>query len=215
MRPPPHPQDMAVSIQSHNPLLLQRLTEQQCHLQDITPPKLADDNSTHFMKSTPSTTLPILKTPPRDPKKEGWAFDDAASKASSEIRDYEHVADCTDDEFGSNSSSASQVSDTDESLGTSISSKSRGPRRHLDDQSPRERREYRKKYYLEPDACVTKGQEPFFESYGGSTRPYVPDVPRGEPGFDPVTAAYQAGKGHARGFSDVVKWLEAEEHIER
>lgn len=267
MRPPPPPQGTAVSIPSRNLLLLKRLTQQQCHLRDITPPKMmdsditppkmADYDSAHLKKSTPSTPFPIIKTPPRDPKKDGFAVDDAASKESSPPRDHgdSSSGDSFDSDTDSGSSytgsdsgtsissksrghrrhredrkkyhilpravvpkgqepysdsksnafSTSQVSFTNESLGTTISSKSRGHRRH---------REYRKKYYLEPDARVPKGQEPYFESYGGTPRPYVLDVPRGEPRFDPVTAAYQAGKDDAAGFSNVVKWLEAEEYIE-
>lgn len=110
------------------------------------------------------------------------------------------------------SSGDSSFSDTDsgsgsshtgsDSLLTSISSRSRGHRKHNghDKKAYRSHSRHRepRRYYL--DSPRAHSPELHFHSadaYGGVPRPYVPDVPRlvpAAPVFDPVAAAYQAGK---------------------
>jgi len=127
------------------------------------------------------------------------------------------------------SSSDSSSSDTDsrsgsshtgsDSLLTSISSKSRGHRRH----SSHDKKPYRShsrhreppRYYLDPPR-VHSPELHFHgaDAYGGLPRPYAPDVPRivpAAPVFDPVAAAYQAGKVDA----DAERFGTADRIVER
>ncbi len=135
------------------------------------------------------------------------------------------------------SSSGDSSSDTDsgsgsshtgsDSLLTSISSKSRGHRRHSShDKKPfRSHSRHREpgRYYV--DSRRAHSPEQHFhgaDAYGGVPRPYAPDVPRlvpAAPVFDPVAAAYQAGKVDANaerfGTADRIVERPVERVIER
>jgi hypothetical protein len=126
---------------------------------------------------------------------------------SREKKYHEHDDSSTSESFDSDTASHSSFTGSD-SMDTSISSKSRGQRRHSHSKGAyrshsrprehREHREHRRTYYLEQPRAHSS--ELHYESYGGSPRPYaVPEVPpRGIPApipaFDPVAAAYHAGK---------------------
>lgn len=118
---------------------------------------------------------------------------------SREKKYHEHDDSSTGDSFSSDTDSHSSYTASD-SMGTSISSKSRGHKRHGHGRgafrSHSKNREPRRTIYLEPRAHSPVHH---YDAYGGSPRPYVPDVPRGLPAvalptFDAVAAAYQAGK---------------------
>jgi hypothetical protein len=105
------------------------------------------------------------------------------------------------DSFDSDTGSDSSFTGSD-SLGTSISSKSRGHRRYSHGRggfrSHSRHREPRRGFFLEQSRVHSP--EHHYDAYGGSPRPYVPDVPRVIPAvaalspLDPVAAAYHAGK---------------------
>ncbi|KAE9373473.1 hypothetical protein N431DRAFT_456252 [Stipitochalara longipes BDJ] len=119
---------------------------------------------------------------------------------SREKKYHEHDDSSTGDSFDSDTDSRSSFTGSD-SMGTSISSKSRGHRRHSHSKVPfrshSKHREPRRTYYLEQPRAHSP--ELHYEAYGGSPQPYVPDVPpraipAAIPAFDPVAAAYHAGK---------------------
>ena len=94
----------------------------------------------------------------------------------------------------------SSDSDHSSSLDTSISSRSRGDRRYKGKNRVRSfsrhrPREHRKRYYIDDRAFSP--ERPLYRD-AAEHRYSVPDVPRqipgAIPGFDPVAAAYQAGK---------------------
>ncbi|KUJ21892.1 uncharacterized protein LY89DRAFT_729388 [Mollisia scopiformis] len=99
-------------------------------------------------------------------------------------------------------------SDASSSLDTSISARSNHGRRRNSRAATRSHSRHRPKYSLE-DRRQSPERRPS-DAYGvphhpqqhhqqqGPQRPYVPDVPRVVPAFDPITSAYQAGKEDAR-----------------
>ena len=152
-----------------------------------------------YVKRCSSNGFATLKTPLRDPKTEDLAVQYDASRDSSCFRDQDDSS--SDDSFDSDTDIRSSYT-ADSNLHTSISSKSRGHPRYVDDQNLRERREYHKKYHVKHYARVPKGQEPYFESYNGTPRPYVPDVPR----IDPENHEIEE-------YSYVMKWLATEKSV--
>jgi hypothetical protein len=105
------------------------------------------------------------------------------------------------DSFDSDTASHSSYSDSD-SLDTSISSKSRGHGRRGHGRAVRShsRHRPRKPYYIDHHPRA-HSPERLYDHY--RQQPYVPDVPRALPAvaalptYDPVTAAYNAGKADA------------------
>lgn len=131
------------------------------------------------------------------PVKDGKGKDKGRSK-SREKKYHDRDDSSTGDSFDSDTDSHSSYTGSD-SLGTSISSQSRGHRRHSHSKGASRKhskhRDHRRTYYQERP----RSPELQYEAYGGSPRPYVvPDVPRAIPAalpaFDPVAAAYHAGK---------------------
>jgi hypothetical protein len=129
----------------------------------------------------------VIKLPPKDnnsklprPKKHNdKKYDDRSSVSSG---------------FDSDTESGSDYSSSEN---TSMSSRSgRHQRRYSHKSRSRSRsrpREHRKKYYV--NDRIVSPEPQFKDPFGGGPRPtYVPDVPPGIPPFDPVAAAYQAGK---------------------
>jgi hypothetical protein len=118
---------------------------------------------------------------------------------SREKKFHDHGDSSSGDSFDSDTDSHSSFTGSD-SLRTSISSRSRDHRRHSHGRGgafrshSRHREPRRKTYYLEQPR--PHSPEHIYDSYGGTLRPYVPDIPR-QPPFDPVAAAYQAGKADA------------------
>lgn len=128
----------------------------------------------------------------------------ANGRVKSKDRRYHDHNDSSGSSFDSDTDSGSSYTGSD-SMGTTISSKSRDGHRRpshgrgaFRSHSRQRHRESRGPFYLEHSR--SHSPEHNYDAYGGLSRPYVPDVPRvipavaALPPFDPVAAAYQAGK---------------------
>jgi hypothetical protein len=135
-------------------------------------------------------------------KEGGGKMQGGKERSKSREKKYHEHDDSSTDSSSSDTDSSSSHTGSD-SLRTSISSKSRSDhRRHSRDKkayrSHSRHREPRRAYYLDPPRALSPELHHNADAYGGAPRPYVPDVPRvipaALPPFDPVAAAYHAGK---------------------
>lgn len=163
------------------------------------------------MQPPPQPQAPPNNGPPQgftqiiDMSKEGGGKGkgEKGRSKSREKQYHKHDDSSSGDSSSSDTDSGSGSSHTgSDSLLTSISSKSLGHRRHRShDKKPyrshSRHREPRRYYVDSPRAHSPELHFHSADAYGGVPRPYVPDVPRlvpAAPVFDPVAAAYQAGK---------------------
>jgi hypothetical protein len=124
---------------------------------------------------------------------------DQGRSKSREKKYHDHGDSSTSDGFDSDTASRSSYTDSD-SMDTSISSRSHGRRDHgRAAVRSHSRHRPRKTYYIDPPRAHSP--EHRYDTY--AHRPYAPEVPRGIPAvpalssYDPVTAAYHAGKADA------------------